>query len=279
MINGLAIWHYPHRSLLENIVFFAEQGFSCVSVLGSKMTMACQDCELSGKIASVIKEKQLVLTVHYKLPESHSVEDVKDFKTSVDIMANWQRNYGKLISVLSFDVPQGIRDNIMPYIQYVLDCHDFDRVAVEDFGLTEEEKLQIEPLKNNKRFGFLVDIGHMYIRMRGKNKEGKTLFENSPEECEKKEKPIYNDFIKAFKSKEFPIFEIHLHNNNGVDDLHYFFDEGTLDMQIIANVLKDLKYDEILTIESAPGFKFECRFPESDERIIKTFEYWKSLLR
>ena len=47
------------------------------------------------------------------------------------------------------------------------------------------------------------------------------------------------------------------------------------------------KYDLILTMhhelprnhsdESAPGFKFKCQYPESDEKIIKTYNYWKEV--
>lgn len=91
--------------------------------------------------------------------------------------------------------------------------------------------------------------------------------------------PGYDDFMQAFASKKFPIFEIHLHNNDGVDDLHYFFDDGTLDMNVIAKVLEDIKYDGVLTIESAPGFKFECKYPVADERILQTFELWKKLIK
>ena len=68
-----------------------------------------------------------------------------------------------------------------------------------------------------------------------------------------------------------------MHNNDGVNDLHYFFDDGTLDIKTIARVLQDIKFDGVLTIESAPGLLFECKYPESDERILETFEIWKSL--
>jgi hypothetical protein len=37
MINGLAIWHYPTRNDLENVRFFAENGFGAVSMHGRAM--------------------------------------------------------------------------------------------------------------------------------------------------------------------------------------------------------------------------------------------------
>ncbi len=277
MINGLAIWHYPHRNDFENARFFADNGFSSVSMHGRAMAKICMDDVLSAEFASLIKEKHLVLTAHGKLPASHSETDVEEFKRSIDYIAKWQAQYG-LLAVLSFDVPQEIRDNVLPYIQYVLGYEQFRKVAVEDFGLTEAERMQIEPLKGNDRFGYLIDIGHMFIRLKGIGTEPITLFTNSPEECPQTDAPGFEEFLKAFNSKEFPIFEIHLHNNDGASDLHGFLEDGALDIRIIADVLKHIHYDGVLTIETVPRLS-GYHYPESDERILKTFEFWKSFIK
>jgi sugar phosphate isomerase/epimerase len=57
--------------------------------------------------------------------------------------------------------------------------------------------------------------------------------------------------------------------------MHYFLDDGTLDIKMIADVLKTIGFDGVLTIESAPGFVFPCAYPESDERILQTYKIWK----
>ena len=217
----------------------------------------------------------LILTVHHKLPATHSEEHVLEFKITINRFAAWQEKH-RCMSILSFDVPQKIRDNIAPYVEYVLDTVPVSKIAVEDFGLTPAERAQIEHLKANDRFGYLVDIGHMYIRLCGNNNSGHTLFTNSPDECAVNEQPSFVDFLTALRSKEFPVFEIHLHNNDGIHDLHYFFDDGTLDINIIADVLKEIGFDGVLTIESAPGFQFACAYPESDIRILETFKIWKN---
>ena len=275
MKNGLAIWHYPHRTVLENVAFFAKQGFDSVSILGFHMDQICADEKQSAQLARLISDSGIALTVHHKLPPDHLKESVRHFQATIDRFAAWQKRYG-LLSVLSFDVEQEIRDNIAPYVEYVLDSVPQSKIAVEDFGLTAAEKAQIEHLKSNDRFGYLIDIGHMYIRLCGKNKSGMTLFTNSPDECPKREQPSYEAFLTAFRSKEFPIHEIHLHNNDGVNDRHYFLDDGTLDIKMIAAVLKEIAFDGILTIESAPGCVFECAYPESDKRILETFAIWKN---
>ena len=276
MKNGLAIWHYPHRSVLENVDYFAECGFESVSLHGKDMLALCEDKEAGNRLAELIKTKNLVLTAHHILPRSHSEENINLYKHFIDTVAVWQKEHGCL-AVLSFDVPQAIRDNITPYIDYALNTVEESKIAVEDFGLNPTEKAQIEHLKGNCRFGYLLDIGHMYIRIRGKNQRGITLFSHSDDEGAINENPTTEDFLTAFKSKEFPIFEIHLHNNDGENDLHYFLEDGTLEIATVAKLIKKIGFDGVLTIESAPGFKFECKYPESDIRINKTFDYWKKL--
>ena len=277
MINGLAIWHYPHRNDLENVRFFAENGFASVSMHGRAMTKVCMDEALSAEFAALVREKGIVLTAHGKLPSSHDAADVAEFQSSIDYMAKWQAKYG-VLAILSFDVPQEIRDNVLPYINYVLDYEQFQKVAVEDFGLTAAERAQIAPLKGNERFGYLIDIGHMNIRLHGINTDSITLFTNSPEECPKTDAPKFEDFLKAFQSKEFPVFEIHLHNNDGVADEHGFLEKGTIDIREIANVLKQIDYKGVVTIETVPRMH-GYHYPESDARILETYEFWKNCLK
>ena len=277
MVNGLAIWHYPHRNDLENLRFFAKNGFEGVSMHGRAMAKVGMNEELSEAFASVIKETNLVLTAHSKLPLSHSEEEVAIFKRDIDAIAKFQKKYG-LLEVLSFDVAQEVRDHVMPYIEYVLQYEQFGKIALEDFGVTEDERAQIEPLKGNKRFGYLLDLGHMNIRIHGINTEPINLFRNSPSECPQTEKPAYAEFLQAFRSKEFPIFEIHLHNNDGIGDLHNFLEIGTIDMKDIARILKEMDFQGVVTIESVPRLQ-GYHYPESDEKILETFAYWQSLLK
>ncbi len=273
MKTGLAIWHYPHRTMEENIRFFAKQGFPAVSVHGARLVdaLACGEGE---RLAKAVRESGVILTVHYCMPRSHEDERVTAFKQGIDAIALWQKAYG-LIKILSCDVPAPIRDNIVPYLNYMLDHTGGCSVAVEDFGLTPDERGQIEYLKGNRRFGYLVDLGHMFLRIMGKNKSGKPLFTNRFDECPVCENPGYNEFMRALASKEFPIFEMHLHNNDGESDIHLFLEDGPLDISMIARVVRDIDFHGIMTIESAPGYKFDCSGDEADERIMKTFAYWK----
>ena len=277
MINGLAIWHYPTRTDAQNAAFFADHGFKAVSMLGDSMAKIGRDDALSEEFASVIREKNLILTVHGNLPRSHSDEDVEVFKRDVDSIAKWQEKYG-LIKIFSFDVWGQIRDNITPYVEYVFAYKQFGKIALEDFCLTEAEKAQVESFKGDPRFGHLIDIGHLNVRINGKTTLPFDILRHSDLECPKTENPGFSAFLQAFRSKEFPIFEIHLHNNDAVNDLHDFLQVGTADMHDISAVLKEINYDGIVTIESVPGMHGYV-YPEADDKILETFEYWKDCVK
>ena len=277
MITGLAIWHYPHRTMADNIRYFAALGLKSVSVHGGQFVNAIYDEAVSEAIAAAVAETGVVFTVHYCLPRTHAPEAVAVFEEGIRDIAAWQKAHGR-ISVLSFDVPQPIRSGcgIGTYVDFVLENVPNCRIAVEDFGLTADEWAQIRHLKGNPRFGYLVDIGHMFIRMRGQNQSGKTLFTNSPDEHGAVDAPSAEDFGAALDSKEFPIFEMHLHNNDGVSDVHWFLEQGSMDIPAVAKALLARGFDGVLTVESAPGFRFECRGKDADEGIRKTLDYWKT---
>ena len=276
MIQGLAIWHYPHRTMVENIRYFAAQGFPAVSVHGAQFVNAIANPAVASAVADAVRDTGVTFTVHYCLPRSHEAEEVEIFAAGIRAIAAWQRAHG-LIAVLSFDVPQPIRSGqgIGAYVDLALDAVPDCRVAVEDFGLTPDEAEQIAHLRGNGRFGYLVDVGHLFIRMRGRNSSGKTLFTHSPYECPLTDAPTDEAFRVALAAKAFPVFEMHLHNNDGIHDLHWFLEEGEMDVPAVARALREMEFDGILTVESAPGFKFECRGKDADEGILKTYAYWK----
>ena len=276
MIQGLAIWHYPHRNMVENIRYFAALGLPSVSVHGAQFVNTIADPAMSDAVAAAVSETGVVFTVHYCLPRDRSPEAVAVFEAGIRAIAAWQRAHGT-IAILSFDVPQPIRSGkgIGDYVDFVLDTVPDCKVAVEDFGLTPDEREQIQHLKGNPRFGYLVDMGHLFIRMRGQNQNGKALFTNSPDEHPAVDAPTAEDYASALNSKDFPIFEMHLHNNDGVHDLHWFLEQGSMDVPAVATTLQARGYEGVLTVESAPGFRFECRGKDADEGIARTLAYWK----
>ncbi|MDY6184844.1 MAG: hypothetical protein SPI22_05445 [Eubacteriales bacterium] len=59
--------------------------------------------------------------------------------------------------------------------------------------------------------------------------------------------------------------------------MHYFLEDGCLKVEEVARAVKELEFDGVMTIESAPGCRFVCKYPESDERIAATFGYWRDI--
>ena len=276
MLQGLAIWHYPHRSMVDNIRYFASLGLDSVSVHGAQFVNAIADPATAEVIALAVRETGVVFTVHYALPRKHDPEAVSVFEAGIHAIAAWQKKH-ESIAVLSFDVPQPIRGGvgIGGYLDFVLETVPECKVAVEDFGLNAAEREQIAHLKGDDRFGYLVDIGHLFLRVCGRNHSGKTLFTNAPDEHPVCEAPDQSVFKAALESKGHPIFEMHLHNNDGADDLHWFLEQGEMDVPAVAKALKEIGFNGVLTVESAPGFRFECRGRDADEGIKRTLDYWK----
>ena len=276
MLQGLAIWHYPHRSMVDNIRYFAALGLDSVSVHGAQFVNAIADPAVWDAIGLAVRETGVVFTVHYCLPRGHAPEAVAVFEAGISAIAAWQRAHGS-IAVLSFDVHQTIRGDvgIGGYLDFVLETVPDCKVAVEDFGLNAAEREQIAHLKGKDRFGYLVDIGHLFLRMRGENRSGKTLFSHAPDECPVSKTPDAAAFAAALAGKDFPIFEMHLHNNDGVEDVHWFLEQGEMNIPAVAKALKEIGFEGVLTVESAPGFRFACRGKDADEGIGRTLEYWK----
>lgn len=268
---GLAAWHYPHRTMVENTKYFLDNGFDYVSHLGMFFADLIKDENKAFELANALCGKKM--TVHFKLPADHSNETVEKFKNDILSIAKWQEKY-HLIEILSFDVLDSIRDNITPYVDFVLDNVKNTKIALEDFGLNENELKQIEHLKGNEYFGYLLDIGHMFIRLSSKCVPKETLFTSSIFECNEVSE---SGFLNTFKSKTFPVFEMHLHNNDGITDLHQFLENGELDIKMVMNAIEKFGFNGYLTIESAPGFMFDCKGEEADNKIMQTFEYLKNI--
>ena len=264
MVTTLAAWHYPHRTMEENIVYFAEKGFKGISLLGSQTADMLREGR-GEAVAALIKKYGLTLTVHGKMPSTHNPEDVAAFEEEIRLFGEWQKAYG-VMHILSFDVSRKIRDNFVPYGRFVLETVPEITIAVEDVGLNAEEYRQMEILGEDKRFGVLVDIGHMFLRLTAQKKDEVW----SSQQWHKR-------FVDALRALPLWIPEIHLHNNDGRRDMHWFLEEGDLDIPMISRVLDEIGYNQVLTIESAPGFQFPCYGEEADTRILKTWDYWKAI--
>ena len=49
-------------------------------------------------------------------------------------------------------------------------------------------------------------------------------------------------------------------------------------MRVMAQLLTDIHFDGVVTIESVPHWHYPLKDSASDKRILETFAYWKRLL-
>ena len=55
MKNGLAVWHYPHRTTAENLRYFAANGFDALSVNGDAFVKDLSNDDTANEIAEVLR--------------------------------------------------------------------------------------------------------------------------------------------------------------------------------------------------------------------------------
>ena len=72
MKNGVAVWHYRHRTVLENAEYFASRGFESISLHGASMHKIALDEKDGAALAETVKKHGLVLSAHHKLPLDHT---------------------------------------------------------------------------------------------------------------------------------------------------------------------------------------------------------------
>jgi sugar phosphate isomerase/epimerase len=134
------------------------------------------------------------------------------------------------------------------------------KFAVEDFPLDnlaiDYYSRDLRPLLDCSRYGILVDIGHMNLRRTGEA------------------------YFRAFTVGQYieriprPIFEVHVHDNNGRQDEHKPLGEGNIDFAAIAAALKAIGFDGVSTIETAPSL--HGRTPADDLPTVQpSLEQWR----
>ncbi|MGI6315849.1 MAG: TIM barrel protein [Christensenellales bacterium] len=260
MILALAGWHYPQRTISQNMDFFLSHGFDAFSAHGVDFIRALQIPMENARCGEIMSRHGKPLTVHYKLPDPNNPEEVALFKIGIPLIAAWQREYGCLQN-LTFDFWHEPR-LIVPFFKEALKIMEGTGVtlACEDYPLNAASLLLAEEnafLFARKDAAILIDVGHMFLRFRKEGKAG-TL----------------DNFIEAFTQLPFPVAEMHIHNNDGITDRHALLEDGCLPVEAFARWAAATGFKGVMTIESVPRYHgFEGA--EADKKILRDL----SLLR
>ena len=137
------------------------------------------------------------------------------------------------------------------------------RFAVEDFPLDEKALSFYEDglvrLVKNPRFGILVDLGHMNMRLQKENSDFKGM-----------------SISQYLSGVPLRIIEVHIHDNMGDKDSHGHLGFGNLDFSEVANALETVGFEGVSTIEIAPSFHGST--PEQSKPLAKeSLETWRGL--
>lgn len=279
MKMGITIVHFPHRSVCENIKFFAENGFDAIGFYGPQFYDDVKDSTTGKVLAETIEKCGVAATVHHMIPKPENKEACENFYDEMKAMKQWQEEYG-LLHVLSFDVWILDKSKVAQMMQHAIDTFagTGTKIAFEDFPLNTYELMQ-SGLNFSDESGILMDFGHTNARLSTAGTNQNCFLANRGEGA-----PLMpgdnsvEAFRMAFLKKPLPVFELHLHNNNGIDDQHDFIENGTADFRGIAKMLKEVGFKGIASFEAGPALHGKTG-GEADKATIESLKNWKKWLK
>jgi sugar phosphate isomerase/epimerase len=134
--------------------------------------------------------------------------------------------------------------------------------AVEDFPLDalalDYYRPALEPVLDSERYGLLLDLGHMNLRMA-------------------QEEYFYTDVGDYILGLPLPIVEVHVHDNRGDRDSHEPLGAGNVPFPEVAGALMAAGFDGVSTIEIEPSFHGSTP-AASKPHLRRTFEAWRGML-
>lgn len=238
MKYAIAIWGFcwDAPDIPVAIRTFAGYGFDTISFHPDQLLGA------SGKekdaVTDVLEELGLSATVHGSCNMGREAMEslVGLFGPS---LAACTMDAAKTKSSLgnTFDARQNAR--ALRDIQELTDGMDVV-LAVEDFPLDDVAwshfKGDLGDVYDHPRTGILVDVGHLHIRLNTEYYAGKSV----------------QDYFSDLPVR--PV-ELHLHDNDGVRDLHAPFGRGNLPFEEVAAAVRSIGFDGISTIEVCPRMR------------------------
>ncbi len=236
MNYATAIWNYvtDEGALPTLINEFADFGYDTISFTTALLNRLDDQC--LRDVAATVRARGLMVTVH------------GNFELSLEQVARCLEPFAYRLLCVTFDAalcppPDQSRHDaarMAPLLRELLALTAGwgPRVAVEDFPLQrsvlEAYHAELAPLLDDPRYGILVDVGHMHIRLTQESYYAGV------------------DVAEYLRRVPLPVVEVHLHDNQGVSDQHGYFGMGTVRFDLVAQALKHIGFAGVSTIEIAP---------------------------
>lgn len=234
---AIAVWNYltPETRVIDLIREFVASGYNTISLSSSQFRR--NNNHETEAVADIVHSEGLGVTIHCA------------FDFGAQGVQHARELFGDHLLAVTFDPlmqyePRGTfydTATMMPTVSQILSATEGStlRVGVEDFPLdlsaVQFYHDDLTELMANPRYGMLLDVGHLNIRLRA---------------CRYFAGMSVRDYIRAIP---VPIIEVHLHDNHGIRDEHGPFGQGTVDFAGIASALRQVGFSGVSTVEIAPS--------------------------
>lgn len=235
---GVAVWNWldPEGSLSDFVGELIAEGFEALSVQ-PRQILGLEAGELAA-VNALLDAHGMPVTVHAaagNFPE--------------EVLSGLLERLGPRLHAVTFDgimawAPTGRRWDAARMVETLLMVERVGaatgvRYGIEDFPIDaealDEFGAHLQPVRDNPRWGMLVDLGHLNLRRHDAAYfGGRSVAEN-------------------LERLPVPVHEVHVHDNPGDRDLHLPLGSGTLDYGEAARTLRARGFDGIATIEVCPG--------------------------
>ncbi len=262
MLHAVAAWSYAYADAQPTEILDAllAAGFSAIAHSTSPLSRLDQD-EVE-RIAAHLQARAVPVTLHSS-PAIASA-DLERIVTA----------FLPTLRCVTFDPvlaahPRGqvyAAGRLASRVREVLDmtCGTQVRVGVEDFPINADAMAafssDLAPLSREPRWGILIDIGHMHLRLSGDGYyAGMSILE-------------------YLAQVPLPIIELHVHDNDGLSDQHAPLGAGTVDFAEVATAVCASGFDGVSTIEIVPRNHGADTLTEALSLARRSLECWTNVL-
>jgi len=235
---GCATWAVEQTPVVEAVRAACAAGLEAVSFLRAPQeNLSCAEQE---ELLGLMEGRDLVATLHTAVGAAGDREWQEVLERRLALIGEWHNRTGRLACV-TFDSASFEKDGVR-----VLDLEanaNRLRSTVEEFsplgirvGIENSPHVLNTPAKlkelagqvGSAAIGWLLDLGHLNLCLR---RHG------------------YNP-VEFVRDCHFEFIELHVHDNDGVEDHHWPIGEGNFDFAPIVSALKARGFDGIATLEN-----------------------------
>jgi len=268
-IIGIATWNYHEGTLAQRIEKFARMGYNAVS-LSAADARALAKGETPDVEAAIFRHG-LTVTIHAGFAPKGEPLPLDAILKDFAFFARWHEHTGALASINYDAAKMQTGDGKWEFqskamaralgdMLATLDGADFS-IGVEDWPRDAEQSAFVDGLRGSERYGVLIDLGHLNMRIPKPAGDGSFSIDAARE------------YLERF---DLPVNELHVHNNDGKHDLHAPPTTGTADMAALAKLLIQKGVNCVSTIEIVPAW---CGLTEDQglQAAREALDFWRGV--